>query len=316
MFCPNCGTQIPDGSAFCPNCGAKLGAAQPQYQAPPQAAQPQWQGQTPEQPKKKKNIAVIAVACVAVVAVLGVALKLLSGRDSGGPPLEQPSQTTNATAPQNSAQPGSSAQPSISAQQGGTQPGGSASGGTQSDGGSGGWNESWLLGDDSGSGGTDEESYTAYTTYELPGEADFDWFFNRSTGTINASVPQGAELITDPDLLFGGWKCFIMRKPNTAPIRQYWSLDLSIFESEVACDQFWSGQVENGGTFQDLSQANSNPLFGVIDQNCVMDLKDDYGSTLSIIQWYSYNGRQYGIGTYECGWDQEDSMGLAAVCRP
>ena len=24
MFCTNCGTQIPDGSAFCPNCGKNL----------------------------------------------------------------------------------------------------------------------------------------------------------------------------------------------------------------------------------------------------------------------------------------------------
>ncbi len=27
MFCPNCGTQIPDGSGFCPNCGARLGVS-------------------------------------------------------------------------------------------------------------------------------------------------------------------------------------------------------------------------------------------------------------------------------------------------
>ena len=27
MFCPNCGVQIPDGSAFCGTCGAPLGAA-------------------------------------------------------------------------------------------------------------------------------------------------------------------------------------------------------------------------------------------------------------------------------------------------
>ena len=26
MFCTNCGSQIPDGSAFCPECGAKLTA--------------------------------------------------------------------------------------------------------------------------------------------------------------------------------------------------------------------------------------------------------------------------------------------------
>ena len=28
MFCPNCGTSLPDGTKFCPNCGANL--AQPE----------------------------------------------------------------------------------------------------------------------------------------------------------------------------------------------------------------------------------------------------------------------------------------------
>lgn len=27
MFCPQCGSQLPDGSAFCGKCGAQLGAA-------------------------------------------------------------------------------------------------------------------------------------------------------------------------------------------------------------------------------------------------------------------------------------------------
>ena len=27
MFCPNCGTKLPDEAAFCANCGEKLQAA-------------------------------------------------------------------------------------------------------------------------------------------------------------------------------------------------------------------------------------------------------------------------------------------------
>lgn len=42
MFCPNCGTQLPDGTRFCPNCGFTI--EQPAEQAQPvepvQAAQP------------------------------------------------------------------------------------------------------------------------------------------------------------------------------------------------------------------------------------------------------------------------------------
>ena len=32
MFCPKCGTNVPDGTGFCPSCGTKLGAAAPQQQ--------------------------------------------------------------------------------------------------------------------------------------------------------------------------------------------------------------------------------------------------------------------------------------------
>ena len=45
MFCPNCGNQIPEGSAFCGNCGTKVEAPaapqpapQPAYEAPQQPA--------------------------------------------------------------------------------------------------------------------------------------------------------------------------------------------------------------------------------------------------------------------------------------
>lgn len=32
MFCPNCGANIPDGTAFCPNCGGATNQAAPQGQ--------------------------------------------------------------------------------------------------------------------------------------------------------------------------------------------------------------------------------------------------------------------------------------------
>lgn len=52
MFCPNCGSQIEDGSAFCPQCGARIDPvpAQPAPQQPAaQPAMPQ-SAQQPQQP--------------------------------------------------------------------------------------------------------------------------------------------------------------------------------------------------------------------------------------------------------------------------
>ncbi len=47
MFCPNCGTQLPDSTKFCPNCGAQLAQAQPAPQPEQAPAQPMPQPEPP-----------------------------------------------------------------------------------------------------------------------------------------------------------------------------------------------------------------------------------------------------------------------------
>ena len=78
MFCPNCGAQVPDGSAFCGSCGARLGGAP---QAPQQSVYQQAPQQTAKPKKKisKGKVALIAVAAVAVVAVLGMLVNYFAG---------------------------------------------------------------------------------------------------------------------------------------------------------------------------------------------------------------------------------------------
>lgn len=59
MFCPNCGTQLPDGSRFCPSCGFSLTGdepADPSHPKPPVQApqQPSYQ-QVPPEPKQPRQ---------------------------------------------------------------------------------------------------------------------------------------------------------------------------------------------------------------------------------------------------------------------
>jgi len=64
MYCPNCGTELPDNSAFCANCGAKLGPASnaPVYPAPPYPDQQYGQPYGANVPPQKNEIISIILA--------------------------------------------------------------------------------------------------------------------------------------------------------------------------------------------------------------------------------------------------------------
>ena len=53
MFCKNCGSTIPDGSAVCPFCSSPQEPAAPQQPAQPEYQQPQYQ--QPAQPDYQQN---------------------------------------------------------------------------------------------------------------------------------------------------------------------------------------------------------------------------------------------------------------------
>ncbi len=276
MFCPKCGTQLPDGSRFCDHCGARLGSEEPSSR--------------PEKSSGKKSW-LPAAAGLVLIAVIGIfvskyVLGQLTGEDE--PAESRREAVTESPTPY----PSSGA---VSAESSGTE---------EAE-----WDEKWLLGE-----GMTEEKW--YGESSMSRTEDFLWFYNHEENTVNAEIPEAAEIIEDPGLLSGEWKCLIVRKPLSSPHREYWNLELSFSGSDVTCTQFWSGKAEGAGEFEDASSANSNPLAGTIDENGIMDLTDSFDNTFSIVEWYSYAGRQYGLGTYECVWDGEDSMGFAAVCRP
>ena len=74
MFCPNCGKELPDGSAFCGNCGAQLNASaqQPGPQGGPQQGyqQPGPQGGYQQQPQQPQRPSAAATAFSGLVPYL------------------------------------------------------------------------------------------------------------------------------------------------------------------------------------------------------------------------------------------------------
>ena len=157
-----------------------------------------------------------------------------------------------------------------------------------------------------------------WSTDALPRESDFDWFYDHTTGDLHPQIPEGAVKITDPSLLAGGWKALVLRTPMSNPYPNYWNMNLTISGDAVDAVQYWSGTVKNG-IFEDASKGNPNSFKGTLDPGSLrLELTDVFGCELTILNWYEYNGAQYGIGTYNCVFpsDAEEPLGMAAFCRP
>lgn len=89
MFCPNCGANLPEGTAFCGNCGTKMNAAPEAATQPTPAAQPAYAPQSTYNPapaagvptkpaKKKAYLKSIAPASVKRNALLVLVTMLVS----------------------------------------------------------------------------------------------------------------------------------------------------------------------------------------------------------------------------------------------
>ena len=87
MFCNQCGTQLPDGTAFCTNCGAATGNPQPQASTAQQQTyqQQQYQPQKPVfvddfDPEEKDKYRVLSA--LTYVNIVFVILALVAKPDS------------------------------------------------------------------------------------------------------------------------------------------------------------------------------------------------------------------------------------------
>lgn len=78
MFCPKCGSQIPDNAAACPNCGEKMEAKAENVTAQSEVVG-NVQGEINNDDNKKNNVIVKIAAAVAAVVVVILLISSLFG---------------------------------------------------------------------------------------------------------------------------------------------------------------------------------------------------------------------------------------------
>lgn len=72
MFCPKCGSPIPEDAVFCMNCGEKIETATPEADSTPAEITPAEKAPIPtsgKKPKKKKAVLLVSVLALLLVAV-------------------------------------------------------------------------------------------------------------------------------------------------------------------------------------------------------------------------------------------------------
>ena len=72
MFCPKCGSPIPEDAVFCMNCGEKIETAAPEADSAPAEITPAEEAPIPasgKKPKKKKAVLLVSVLALLLVAV-------------------------------------------------------------------------------------------------------------------------------------------------------------------------------------------------------------------------------------------------------
>lgn len=74
MFCPNCGTNLPDNAQFCPNCGSQTAAPQAQVIQAQPTQQPNLVANVKQTLSKYSKKQLVTVGCVVLAVIVAVFL--------------------------------------------------------------------------------------------------------------------------------------------------------------------------------------------------------------------------------------------------
>ncbi len=326
MFCPKCGSNMPDGVKFCQNCGTPLAQ---QTQVPPDtASQPQMYTAAPQQSsdvQKEPNQLLIffltVLICGSILAAVMLFVKpgyLISKDDSSSvtassrkdkksdeaPDKKEDSSSEEKTETQTE-KPAETSAPegTVTEVQTETKPS-ETSAPVETSG-------------PEGPSGVPDVEITKYHTEEKPEMEAFDWFYGQN-GVVE-SVPEGAEEITDIAYIIGGWKCLMDYNPSdeSSNMKELDNADISLSNSKVKMTLKGYKLVMPGdsGTFS-VDGDDPEEVLGDWDNGKVS--LDTGSMVIKIEHFYMMKDadgteRQYGVGKLYAG---DLDFGYIALVRP
>ena len=318
MFCQNCGKQIDDDSAFCEFCGAKVGDEQDQnnikHQTPfvedgsitrgqPQAAPrsvPDSAYDTGSEKKDRSSGGIkAAVAAVIVIGAVIIVLRMAGSVREGGKAVNEMSGVESigdisedsgiaSVALDNK---DSKEDAAVSSEET-TEPDDSTEGGEEVE------SESLT---DSGDSSVDAGSTAEfYSTDESGSAMEFEWFSD-----INNS-PEDA-VITDPNLLVGGWKCCFteMEGKNFSGVERYLHANIETDGKEVLKVTLVWDMIFDPSSGSSYQEEGSNTFSGPWDgDNGTANLSGS--GSIAFEHFFEKDGKQYGTGVFSWPSGEED----------
>lgn len=257
MFCPECGTRLPDDSVFCENCGAKLAPVKKASPAPKKV------------PKKNKpRLPVWSVVAAAGIAAAAIALIVSHGKE-GGNGTGLPTGTVTA-AQSSSAKTETAAWDSESViPEGENEP----------------VTEDTTAAEPAQDSQGEPSAVSALSTDENADATDFEWFLDLELGDGTGAgtvVTADAERVAGEDffLLGGGWKAYMSdtaSKPYAPETERYFNVTLDTDGSAFTAVTNWN-MLYFTGDGASVTEEGSDRFEGTWDVSSgTASVRSDYG---------------------------------------
>jgi len=152
------------------------------------------------------------------------------------------------------------------------------------------------------------------TISDEPTRDDFAWYIN---GGRTMGLPANAEMLTNLDDVFGVWKMFVWVDPDHIAYSESSYILARVYIDEIGGAVSMKVReltmVDENGTVQDLSGFEPETYWGGYYPNGKSIYFGEPWCRYIISDFYSYNGKQYAIGTQEV---QSGEPCYIALVRP